>query len=220
MKRKQLWFIGLAWITSMLLIFSTVEPSTSAVQNFFRAAAPASPGVSVAPATTSNPPAATLSAPTLPLSEAPYKDPQGRFEVGILENYKVSAIPQSGSPSRIADAPLIESPDGNLAYTVVVQAKITTESFTNEALAQMASNQFQRGEGFQPNQLKILSPGEILIPWTGSLTIGKNKQPITGEILVRQNQDQIIMLLVSATEDAKDNIPSAIGTLSDSLKSL
>jgi hypothetical protein len=211
MKRKQFWFIGLAWITSMILIFGTAEPSTSAGQNFLRAAAPASPGASVAPATTPNPPAATLSAPTLPLSEAPYKDPHGRFEIGILQNYKVTAI---------ADAPLIESPDGNLAYTVVVQGKITNESFTNEALAQMASNQFQRGEGFQPNQLKILSPGEILIPWTGSLTIGKNKQPITGEILVRQNQDQIIMLLVSATEDAKDNIPSAIGTLSASLKSL
>lgn len=212
MKRKQLWFIGLAWITSMLLIFGTAEPSTSAGQNFLRAASPAAPGASVAPATTSpNPPAATLSAPTLPLSEAPYQDPQGRFEIGILQNYKVS---------QIADAPLIESPDGNLAYTVVVQSKITNESFTNEALAQMASNQFQRGEGFQPNQLKILSPGEILIPWTGSLTIGKNKQPITGEILVRQNQEQIIMLLVSATEDAKENIPSAIGTLSDSLKSL
>lgn len=217
MKRKQFWFIGLAWITSAILIFGTAEPSTLAKP----AASPPTPGVSATPATTSpKPPAATLSAPILPLSETPYKDPQGRFEVGILENYKVSAIPQSGSPSRIADAPLIESPDGNLAYTVVVQAKITNESFTNEALAQMASNQFQRGEGFQPNQLKILAPGEILIPWTGSLTIGKNKQPITGEILVRQNQEQIIMLLVSATEDAKDNIPSAIGTLSDSLKSL
>jgi hypothetical protein len=211
MKRKQFWFIGLAWITSMLLIFGTAEPSTSAGQNFLRAAAPAATFASVAPATTPNLPAATLSAPTLPLSEAPYKDPQGRFEVGILQNYKVS---------QIADAPLIESPDGNLAYTVVVQGKITNESFTNEALAQMASNQFQRGEGFQPNQLKILSPGEILIPWTGSVTIGRNKQPITGEILVRQNQEQIIMLLVSATEDAKDNIPSAIGTLSDSLKFL
>ncbi len=206
MKRKQFWFIGLAWITSMLLMFGTAEPSTSA-----KPPVSASPGVPAAPATTSNPPATTLSAPTLPLSEAPYKDPQGRFEIGILENYKVSAI---------ADAPLIESPDGNLAYTVVVQRKITKESFTNEALAQMAINQFQRGEGFQPNQLKVLSPGEILIPWTGSLTIGKNKQPITGEILVRQNQDQIIILLVSATENAKDNIPSAIRTLSDSLKSL
>lgn len=208
MKRKQFWFIGLAWITSAILIFGTAEPSTLAKP----AASPPTSGVAATPATTSpKPPAATLSAPTLPLSEAPYKDPQGRFEVGILQNYKVSAI---------ADAPLIESPDGNLAYIVVVQGKITNESFTNEALAQMASNQFQRGEGFQPNQLKILSPGEILIPWTGSVTIGKNKQPISGEILVRQNQEQIIMLLVSATEDAKDNIPSAIGTLSDSLKSL
>jgi hypothetical protein len=205
MKRKQFWFIGLAWITSMLLIFGTAEPSTSA-----KPPVSPSPGVPAAPATSTKPPAATLSAPTLPLSESPYKDPQGRFEIGILQNYKVSAI---------ADAPLIESPDGNLAYTVVVQAKITNESFTNEALAQMASNQFQRGEGFQPNQLKVLSPGEILIPWTGSLTIGKKTQPITGEILVRQNQDQIIMLLVSATEDAKDNIPSAIATLAKSLKS-
>ncbi len=216
MKRKQFWFIGLAWITSALLIFGTAESSTSAKP----AASPPTTGASVAPATTANPPTATLSAPTLPLSEAPYKDPQGRFEIGILQNYKVSAIPQSGSLKRIADAPLIESPDGNLAYTVVVQNKITNESFTNEALAQVASNQFQRGEGFQPNQLKILASGEILISWTGSVTIGKNQQPISGEILVRQNQEQIIMLLVSATADASDKIASAIGTLSDSLKFL
>lgn len=205
MKRK-LWLIGLAGITCIVLIFSTAETSTLAKST----ATPPSPGVSPTPVTTIPKPQETISVPTLPMNETPYKDPQGRFEVGILQNYKVSAI---------ADAPLIESPDGTMAYTVVVQSKITNQSFTNEALAQMAINQFQRGEGFKANQLQALSPGEILIPWTGSLTIGRNKQPINGEIFVRQNQDQIIILLVSATQDASARLPSAIATLSASLKS-
>lgn len=207
MKRKQLWLIGLAGITCLVLIFSTVETSTLAKPT----ATPPSPRVSPTQVTTiPKQSQETISAPTLPMNETPYKDPQGRFEVGILQNYKVSAI---------ADAPLIESPDGTMAYTVVVQSKITNQSFTNEALAQMAINQFQRGEGFKPSQLQALSPGEILIPWTGSLTIGRNKQPINGEIFVRQNQDQIIILLVSATADASARLPSAIATLSASLKS-
>ena len=131
--------------------------------------------------------------------------------MAILENYKVSAI---------ADVPLMESPDGTMAYTAIVQPKITNEQFSNQALAQMAINQFQRGEGFQPNQLQVLAPGEILIPWTGTVTIGRKPQPISGSILVRQNPDKILMLLLSATDDASEDISSAIATLADSLKSL
>jgi outer membrane biosynthesis protein TonB len=169
------------------------------------------PTVPVAPAIAPNNSSETISAATLPLSETPYKDPQGRFEVGIVENYNVSAI---------ADSPLIESPDGNMAYTVVLQPKITNEQFSNEALAQIAMNQFQRGEGFQAEPLQILENGEILIPWTGTVTIGRRPQPISGSILVRQNTDKILILLVSATENASQDISSAIATLSDSLKFL
>lgn len=169
------------------------------------------PAVPVSPTTTPNNSSETISAATLPLSKVPYKDPDGRFEVGILENYKVSAI---------ADAPLIESADGNMAYTVVVQDKISNEEFTPEAIAQMAINQFQRGEGFQPNQFQVLGGGEILIPWTGRVTIGRKPQPISGSILVRQNPDKIVMLLVSATDAASENISSAIATLSNSFKFL
>jgi hypothetical protein len=169
------------------------------------------PGVPVAPATTTNTSLEKISPSTLPLSGEPYKDPQGQFEVGILENYNVSAI---------ADAPLMESPDGNMAYSVVVKPKITNEQFSNQALAQMAVNQFQQGEGFQPDELKVLADGEILIPWTGTVTIGRNSQPISGSILVRQNSEKILMLLLSSTENASEDISSAIATLSNSLKSL
>jgi len=216
MKRKKVWFMGLVLLTATILIFGGNEPSSATLN--LPAQAEDIPqiiagrsGVTVATATTINNSSETISAPKVSLREQPYKDPQGRFEVGILENYKVSAI---------ADAPLIESPDGTMAYTVVVQPKITPEQFSNEALAQIAINQFQRGEGFQPNQLKILeilAPGEILIPWTGRVTIGKKTQPIRGSILVRQNPDKIVMLLLSATDDASQDISTAIATLSDSL---
>lgn len=288
MKRKKVWFMGLAILTATILIFGGYQPSTSNLNLATQAqedpqivpgrsgvtsspfltpspppkptvtagslspanAAPTpepkpsptaeaeattapkstpsptptpkpeaseAPAVPVSPATappsaaTPNTASEKISAANLPLSEQPYKDPQGRFEVGILENYKVSAI---------ADMPLMESPDGNMAYTAIVQPKITNEQFSNEALAQMAINQFQRGEGFQPNQLQVLAEGEILITWTGTVTIGKKPQPISGSILVRDNPDKILMLILSATDDASEDISSAIATLADSLKSL
>ena len=169
------------------------------------------PAVPATPATTVNTSSETISGERLPLNDAPYSDPQGRFEVGILENYNVSAI---------ADAPLIESPDGTIAYTVVVQQKISNEQFTPEAIAQMAINQFQGGEGFQADSFKVLAAGEILIPWTGRVTIGRKAQPISGSILVRQNSERIVMLLLSGTDAAGDNLQNAIATLSNSLKFL
>lgn len=182
----------------------TSKPSEEATKE-------AVPAPAVAPATTPNNSSETISAPKVPLREQPYKDPQGRFEVGILENYNVSAIDEN---------PLIESPDGTMAYTVVVQPKITNGEFSNEALAQIAINQFQRGEGFQPEPLQVLANGEILIPWTGTVTIGRTSQPISGSILVKQSPDRMLILLVSATENASQDISSAIATLADTLKFL
>lgn len=208
MKRKKTWFLCLGILTAMILIFSGHEPLNATLN--LPAQAEGMPEM-LAGRSGNQLLASPFLTPLPPLSDQPYKDPQGQFEVGILENYNVSAIDEN---------PLIESADGTMAYTVVVQPKITNEQFSNEALAQIAMNQFQRGEGFQPETLQVLGNGEILIPWTGTVTVGRTSQPISGSIVVKQNPDRILILLVSATENASQDISAAIATLADSLKFL
>jgi hypothetical protein len=145
-----------------------------------------------------------------------YKDPAGRFKVGILQNYKVSPL---------AGSVLIESPDGSLAYTVLVRSQGQlalqngTATFVNDALAKIAQTAFQQGEGFQPGQWQAI-PGGIKLDWTGSLTIAGKSQPIGGTILVRQLPTDVAMILIAATQSATGQVPGAISALVDSLQTL
>ncbi|MDY6805945.1 MAG: hypothetical protein SXA11_19370 [Cyanobacteriota bacterium] len=146
---------------------------------------------------------------TLPLGDELYGE--SRFEIGILEGYKVS---------KVGGVPLIESADGNLAYTVVVKPQLNSLPFSNEALAQLAIEEFERGEGFQPGELRANAPSVVSLSWSGTLTQGRNTKPITGEILARQSGSNIFLLLISATEDKASEVPAAMATLSDSLNPL
>lgn len=183
------------------------------------AAVPASPGaipsVPVAPSipTTSAAPAST--APPAQLGGT-YADPSGRFQVGVLRNYKVS--PLSGSV-------LIESPDGNLAYTVVAQSQplgnpigLIAGYDNTESLAKIATTVFQRGEGFQPGPARPEAGGGTVIEWDGSLTIGGNSQPIRGVILVRPKTQNILLLLIAATQAGESQLPGALSALANSLE--
>jgi hypothetical protein len=144
------------------------------------------------------------------LSDSAYIDPQGRFQVGILQGYNVGFA---------GNWALIESPDGNLAYTVVVKARESDRVIPIASLAQIAIETFERGEGFQPGTYQAISLNEISLPWTGSLKTGTTTQPIQGKIRVRQEGARLLMLLVSATESAVEDIDPAIITIMDSLKS-
>jgi hypothetical protein len=146
---------------------------------------------------------------TLPLGREPYQE--SRFEVGVLEGYNVS---------KVGGVPLIESPDGNLAYTVLVKPQLNAQPFSNEALAQLAIEELDRGEGFQPGELKAIAPAIVSLSWNGTLTQGINTQPITGRVLVRQRGSNIFLLLISATEAKASEVPPALTTLSNSLKPL
>ena len=166
-----------------------------------------SPEVEVSPE--ASPSKQQFKAITLPLSDERYQE--SRFEVGILEGYKLS---------KVGGVPLIESPEGNLAYTVVVKPQLNAQPFSNEALAQLAIEELERGEGFQPGQLKAIAPATVSLSWKGTLTQGRNSQPITGQVLVRQSGSNIFLLLISATEAKASEVPAALTALSNSLKPL
>ncbi len=176
--------------------------------------APATPVPAFAPPTAQFPPAATALA--LPVEAKPYSDPSGRFQVGIRQGYRVSPL---------AGAVLVESLDGNLAYTVVAQAQpadapiALVPSFANtEALGKIAATVFQRGEGFQPGAAQPESGGGVVINWAGTLTIGGKSQPTGGVILVRPTPKFILLSLVAATEAGADRVQGTVAAIAESLK--
>ncbi|MBC6475307.1 MAG: hypothetical protein GDA48_22945 [Hormoscilla sp. GM102CHS1] len=202
MKRNRFWLIGLMLLTALVLIiwspFSQTTTSTCFESETFY-------DNRILPAALATTPTASLSL------GGTYQDPAGRFQVGILEGYNVSSAGVS---------PLFSSPDGNLAYTVLVRSRSSGRLLTAATLAQIAIDTFRRGEGFIPDRFRPLGPGRVQVPWTGSLTMGGNTQPMNGMILVSQPQQDILMLLISATQTGRDRVDAAVATLADSLQPL
>lgn len=172
-------------------------------------ASPAASPIPIAPTVPTLPAAPT--APTLPVS-GDYKDPNGRFIVSILQGYKVSPL---------AGTVLIESPDGNLAYSVLAQPQaqlgVAGSVIPNEALVTAAQNAFRQGEGFQTGEVRSI-PGGVQIDWTGNLTIAGATQPVGGVILARQANDSILLVLIAATQAGGDRVLGAATTISNSLR--
>ncbi len=194
-----------------------VRPTASASPTPSATIVPAIPTVPLAPIS----PVPVV--PIVPASLAPpspvsgdYKDPNGRFKIAILKDYAVSPL---------AGSALIESSDGNLAYTVLVrsQGELALQNdnatFVNDALAKIAQTAFQQGEGFQVGQWQAI-PSGIKLDWTGSLTIAGKSQPVSGVILVRQLPKDVAMILIVATETGTGQVPGAVSALVDSLQPL
>ncbi len=158
-----------------------------------------SPNITPAPSSTVDP---------LPLSETTYIDPLGRFQIGILQDYNVTTA---------GNWPLIESPDGSLAYTVIVKSRESDRIIPSPSLAQIAIETFEQGEDFQPGTYQAIALNEISMPWTGNVTTGSTTQPLQGKIRVRQDGQNLLILLVSATEVATEKIDPAIVTIANSL---
>lgn len=175
----------------------------------------ASPGASPAPIPIAPPaPAPLPAAPTadpLPTS-GDYKDPNGRFIVGILKDYKVSPL---------AGTVLIESPDGNLAYSVLAQPQsqlgVAGSIIPNEALVTAAQNAFRQGEGFQTGEVRSI-PGGVQIDWTGNLTIAGATQPVGGVIVARQTSNSVLLVLIAATNEGGSRVLGAATTIANSLR--
>ncbi|MGL5194551.1 MAG: hypothetical protein ACRC8Y_13275 [Chroococcales cyanobacterium] len=192
--------------------------------------APASPSPPASPASTPAPSLSPeeLEASPVRLSEESYQDPGGRFRVGLLAEYlptenedeEETADRGPLQPYKVgtsAGIPLIESPDGNLAYTVIVQPLATARPLSNEELAEIAIEEFKRGEGFSPDEFRPIATGEVLVPWTG---IFNNKTPMQGTILARQRDRSVYLLLISATDVAASRLESAIALLFETLEPL
>ncbi len=220
-------------LSNLQLNARAAEAPPSVIQIAQRGATRATPATpasapSVAPTSAPTLSPEELEATPVRLSEVPYKDPGERFTVGVLAEY-LEAQDGDGDPEAdrgplqpykvgsSAGIPLIESPDGNLAYTVIVQPLATSRALSNEELAEIAIEEFKRGEGFSPTEFRAIAPGEVLVPWTGILN---NKTPMQGTILVRQRDLSVYLLLISATDVAVSKLEPAIALLFETLQPL
>lgn len=223
MKRKHLWQFGLAFVTAFVLILggthwqlasSPVAPIVQAQTVAPEETPPIQPTPTETNPTSALPtspdiPTVTLPDPSLSLAEEEYEDPSNRFSVGVLADYQVSSF---------RGVPLVESPDGNLAYTVVVEPVLPAQPLSPAELGEFAMDAFAHGEGFDPTALQQLDSGDLVIPWTGTLTQGRKTQPISGTILARQTSEQVLLLLISATEAQADQVDGVLATLFETLK--
>jgi hypothetical protein len=149
-------------------------------------------------------------APPLDEEKSPYKDPDNRFQVGVVEGFSVK---------NIRDVPLIESSDGKLAYTVAVQPRAIDRELSPETLAQISVEYFQRGEGFVPDTEQRFPNGNIVIPWEGTLTQGRNTTPISGKIFTKQaDNNNVLMSIVSATEARNRDVDGVLQVLMKTLE--
>ncbi|WOD39013.1 hypothetical protein [Nodosilinea sp. E11] len=147
-------------------------------------------------------------APALPMVSGSFSDPQGRFQIGILEGFTVSSA---------AGSPLFQSTDGSLAYTVAV-APLPTADTPNAALMQAAQSTFGNGEGFVAGDVQPIPGGGVRINWAGRLSQGATPpQPITGKIFARQRGTEVFLLLVAATQAAEAQLSDAITALGSTL---
>ncbi|NER78613.1 MAG: hypothetical protein F6K42_03365 [Leptolyngbya sp. SIO1D8] len=139
-----------------------------------------------------------------------YEDPQGKFQIGILDGYAVSTA---------AGSPLFQLGDGSLAYSVI-RVPLDSESPLAEiGLVEIAQQTLGRGEGFQTQTFSTVPGGGLQIFWTGRFSRQSSAppQPISGTLLVKQQGAEAYLLIVAAFEDAVAQVPRIITTLTNTL---
>ncbi len=196
MKRQTWWWMGLAAIALMtsLLMGNLWSGQSSAV--------------TAATTLTAQAPSTAPEAPPLPAVVAPYEDPQGKFQVGILEGYTATAA---------AGSPLFYAGDGSLAYSVVRVPLSSNAPLSDLGLAEVVQRTFGKGEGFQTQAFSTIEGG-LQINWTGRLTQGSSgSQPISGSILVRQQEADAYVLAVAALASGANAVPGVLTLLADTL---
>ncbi|MBF2087913.1 MAG: hypothetical protein IGR80_03060 [Synechococcales cyanobacterium K44_A2020_017] len=154
-----------------------------------------------------SPEATTSPAPSLALAEEGYQDPGQRFQVGLLADY---------TQTMLAGVPIFESPDRTLAYTVALRPRAADVNLNAGALSQVAIDTFRTGEGLQVGAFEPVTDGARL-PWTGTLTMGRNTQPMQGVMLARQVPGRVLLLLIAATAEAADQVEAVYATLEPTL---
>ncbi|OKH11758.1 hypothetical protein [[Limnothrix rosea] IAM M-220] len=133
-----------------------------------------------------------------------YQDPAGRFEVGIISGYKMTPL---------AGMFVVESPEGDLAYTVTVRPKAGDRHLEDDQLAQIAVDTLATGEGFIAGAFTGNDIG-IELPWRGV----QGKTPIAGMVFARQTNNSVLVLSLSTTETSTEKIAEILPELSQTLK--
>ena len=138
-----------------------------------------------------------------------YEDPQGNFQIAILEGVTVSSV---------AGSPLFQTPDGSLAYSVVRIPLASDGPVSDIGLVTLAQQTLGNGEGFQAQSFIPLPEGGLQIPWSGRFSQGPNPlQPVTGTVLAKQQGATVYLLTIAALESAAPQVPQVLSTLSDTL---
>jgi len=138
-----------------------------------------------------------------------YEDPQGAFQVGILDGYSVSSA---------AGSPLFQASDGSLAYSIVRLPLTSDVPLSEIGLVEVAEQTLGDGEGFQTQTFSTVAGGGLQIAWTGRYTQGgAPPQPISGTILVKQQGAEVYLLAVAALEPAVAQVPAVVSTLAETL---
>ena len=218
MKRNRVWWIGLASAALAVILLisgghhvSPLSHFNSLTQSINRPFLIPAVQAQTAPQAVGDPNPVLSSGLAL---SGNYEDPQGRFQIGLLEAYKVSTV---------ANSPLFESADGSLAYTLVVlpigDGEVTT-TVTDAALFRAAQETFQHGEGFRTTGFQPIEGGGIQISWIGALTQPGSPQLMQGMIVARQAKANIFLLLVAATDPSGDQIFNLVSTLAGTLQVL
>ena len=165
-------------------------------------------GPVLAQAPVEEPPAPVVAAPAF---SGTYEDPQGTFQIGILEG---------ATTTTISGAPLFTLPDGGLAYSVVRLPLGSDTPLSEVALVALARQTLNTGEGFQTQTFTAVPQG-LQIAWTGRLSQGAGPpQPMQGSMLVRQAGAEVYLLVVAALEAANAQVPPTLVALADSLEVL
>ena len=168
----------------------------------------ADPGLILAQ-TPEAPPALEAAQPAL---SGTYEDPQGQFQVGILEGYTVSTT---------AGSPLFQLPDGSLAYSVVRVPLSSDAPLPDIALVETARQALGNGEGFQTQTFTPVPGGGLQIAWSGRLSQGAAPpQPVSGTVLAKQQGAIAYLIVVAALESGAPQVPQVVSTLVDTLQIL
>lgn len=202
MKRQTFWWIGLAATALMAsLLFSGVMPLVGGMTS--------AASVLVAQDESEDVPVLTEPAPTV---VAPYADPQGNFQVGILDGYVATAA---------AGSPVFYANDGSIAYSVVRVPLESESPISDLGLVEIAQRTLGQGEGFQTQTFNPTADGGLEIAWTGQFSQGAGApQPISGSVLVRQQGADAYVMAVAALPDAVNQVPSILNVLAGTLEIL
>ena len=203
MARQYRCFWGIAFTAFALAIILTIYPFSQ-------------PSFSVSPSdSTTQSSSYGLWAQQSELETSPlplFEDPGQQYSIALLDGFK---------PYSVSGKSILESFDGNVAYSVIVAPTLLEPSalLTDAALAQMAQVIFQQGEGFIAKNFQSLDQGGIKINWTGQITVRK-AQPLSGTIFAQQFGKEVFLLMIAATEEGQDALTQAIAILPSSLRPL